>query len=261
MPYTTLTLERDGALAILTLNRPDAANGLSPEMGAELIDAANAIAADRGVRAMILTATGRFFSAGGDVKSMAAMGDNAPVGIKRMADDLHRALSTLARMRAPVICAVNGVAAGAGFSMAICGDLVVAAESAAFTMAYSKAGLSADGSSTYYLPRLIGLRKAQELMYTNRMLTSAEALDWGLINSVVADDDLMDAARQMAKQVMAGSPDSNAAMKQLLLTSYANAVETQMELESHGISNCAATPNGQEGIAAFIGKRKAEWVD
>ncbi len=134
------------------------------------------------VKAVVLTGAGRFFCAGGDLKAMAASPLGAGPFVKGIADDLHRAISTFARMDAVLITAVNGVAAGAGFSLAVAGDLVLAADNASFTMAYTRAGLSPDGSSSYYLPRLVGVRRAQELMLTNRTLTAAEAADWGLIN-------------------------------------------------------------------------------
>ena len=143
--------------------------------------------------------------------------------------------------------------------MAIAADYVVAAQSAAFTMAYSKVGLSPDGSSSYYLPRLIGLRRAQELMLTNRVLSADEALDWGLVNAVVADEELQATAEKTARLVAKSSPESNAAIKQLLLSSFNNGVETQMELESRHIASCAQSENGREGVAAFLAKRKPEF--
>ena len=149
-----------------------------------------------------ITGAGRFFCAGGDLKAMAAAPD-AGAFVKGIADDLHRALSTFARMDAVVITAVNGTAAGAGFSLAVTGDLVLAAESAKFTMAYTKAGLSPDGSASYYLPRLIGIRRTQQLMLTNRTLTAAEALDWGLLTEVVPDAELAARTEALATEMAA----------------------------------------------------------
>ncbi len=254
-----IELSIEDGIARLTLNSPDSANSLSPELGLELIDAAVKCDTTPGVRVVLLAANGKFFSVGGDINAMSGFGDNVSAGIKALADGLHRAISTLARMDAPVICAVNGMAAGAGFSMAIAADYVVAAQSAAFTMAYSKVGLSPDGSSSYYLPRLIGLRRAQELMLTNRVLSADEALDWGLVNAVVADEELQATAEKTARLVAKSSPESNAAIKQLLLSSFNNGVETQMELESRHIASCAQSENGREGVAAFLAKRKPEF--
>src|ERR1700754_3945651 len=168
-------------------------------MTRELADAAKRCDTDA-TKVVVLTGSGRFFSAGGDLKSFATAPSRAQ-HIKGVADDLHRAISTFARMDAVLITSVNGIAAGAGFSIAVTGDLVLAAESASFTMAYTKAGLSPDGSSSYYLPRLIGIAKTKELMLTNRTLTAPEASQWGLVTEVVADDELDDRATALAGQM------------------------------------------------------------
>ncbi|MDH5356490.1 MAG: enoyl-CoA hydratase/isomerase family protein, partial [Gammaproteobacteria bacterium] len=177
--YQTINFEQSDRVVAITLNRPDAANGLNTVMAAELVDAASRCQ-DASVKAVVLTANGKFFCAGGDLREMAGFGDQGAAQVKSLADNLHRSISLFARMDAPLIVAVNGVAAGGGFSLSITGDLVIAAESAAFTMAYSRAGLSPDGSSSYYLPRLIGLRRAQEMAFTNNRLSAAQALEWGL---------------------------------------------------------------------------------
>src|ERR1700733_14971418 len=159
---------------------------MNDTMTRELADAARRCD-HSAAKVVVLTGAGRFFSAGGDLRAMASSSSTAGQYVKTIADDLHRAISTFARMDAVLIIAVNGVAAGAGFSLAVTGDLVLAAESASFTMAYTRAGLSPDGSSSYYLPRLIGITKTKELMLTNRTLTSAEASQWGLVTEVVPD--------------------------------------------------------------------------
>jgi 2-(1,2-epoxy-1,2-dihydrophenyl)acetyl-CoA isomerase len=177
------------------------------------------------------------------------------VFVKGIADDLHRAMSTFARMDAVLITAVNGVAAGAGFSLGVSGDLVLAAESASFTMAYTKAGLSPDGGASYVLPRLVGLRRTQDLMITNRVLKAPEALAWGLVTEVVADADLPARLEQLAAQIAAGARGSNASVKRLLLSTYSAGYETQLEHEARQIAANASSPDGKEGIAAFLGKR------
>jgi len=257
--YETLTLDRSATTAVVTLNRPDEANGINGLMARELAIAAQTCDDDRSVKVVVLTATGRFFCAGGDVKEMAKFGDHTGLEIKRLADDVHRAISTFSRMRAPLIVAVNGVAAGGGFSLAMSGDLVIASESANFTMSYSSIGLSPDGSSSYFLPRLIGLRKTQELMFTNRKLSAQEAFDWGLINKVSPSSSLMDEAMQLADIVARGAPDSNAIVKKLLLSTFSNGLETQMEIEGRHISECATSSNGREGVLAFTQKRSPQF--
>lgn len=182
--YATLTFAQNGAITRIGLNRPAAANGMNDAMTRELADAANRCSVAQ-TKVIVLTGAGRFFSAGGDLKAMASSSVGAGPFVQGIADDLHRAISTFAKMDAVLITAVNGIAAGAGFSLAMIGDVVIAAESASFTMAYTRAGLSPDGSSSYYLPRLIGIRRTQELMLTNRTLSAKEALDWGLVTEVI----------------------------------------------------------------------------
>ena len=257
--YQTLKFDVDDRVALITLNRPDAANGLNLTMASELASVAKSCDFDKNIRAVILTGEGKFFSAGGDIKTMASFGDDVGRNIKVLADDLHAALSTFARMSAPVIIAVNGMAAGAGFSLAIGGDIVLADPKAKFVMAYTRAGLSPDGGSTYVLPRLIGLRRTQELMLLNRQLSAAEAYDWGLVNQVTEPDALLDTAKKIAADFVSGPPDANAAVKRLLLETFNNDFETQMELEGRTIAQCAGSDDGREGIAAFIEKRRPDF--
>jgi 2-(1,2-epoxy-1,2-dihydrophenyl)acetyl-CoA isomerase len=254
--FTSISFEREDHVAIIHLNRPDAANGFNLELATELAAAAARCDHDSSIRAVVLTGRGRFFSAGGDIKSMTGDAASAAAAVKRIADELHRGISTFQRMQAPLVVAVNGVCAGAGFSLAVTGDLVIAAESARFTMAYTSIGLSPDGSSSYFLPRLIGLRRTQELMFTNRSLTSAEALEWGLLTAVTADDQLMSRALTIAHSLAAGSPMASGHVKQLLLGAYDNQLETQMELEGRLIAAAVGSDNGQEGIRSFLEKRK-----
>jgi 2-(1,2-epoxy-1,2-dihydrophenyl)acetyl-CoA isomerase len=255
--YQTINFEQSGAITRITLDRPDAANGMNDTMTRELADAARRCDTEA-TKVVLLTGSGRFFCAGGDLKSFSSAPSRGRY-IKGVADELHRAISTFARMDAVLITAVNGVAAGAGFSIAVTGDLVLAAESASFTMAYTRAGLSPDGSSTYYLPRLIGIRKTQELMLTNRTLSAQDAAQWGLVTEVVPDAELADRANALADQMAATSRQSNGAVKALLLTTFKNGIEEQMELEGRLIAERADSSDGCEGVDAFLAKRKAEF--
>jgi 2-(1,2-epoxy-1,2-dihydrophenyl)acetyl-CoA isomerase len=257
--YETIVLEQSGPIARITLNRPDAANAMNDTMTRELADAARRC--DHGAtKAVILTGAGRFFSAGGDLRAMASSASTPGGYVKAMADDLHRAISTFARMDAVLIIAVNGVAAGAGFSLAMAGDLVLAARSATFTMAYTAAGLSPDGSSSYYLPRLIGVRRTQELMLTNRKLSTDEALQWGLLTEVVDDAELAGRVDALAKQIASGAGQAASAVKKLVLMSFANGLEEQMEIEGRLIAQRADSADGKEGIDAFLQKRRPEFA-
>jgi 2-(1,2-epoxy-1,2-dihydrophenyl)acetyl-CoA isomerase len=253
--FNSLDFSIHERVATIAFNRPDAANGLNLEMASEFADAARICDSDENLKAVVLTGNGRFFCAGGDVKAMLDAEQGAGAGVARIADELHKALSILARMDLPVVCSVNGTAAGAGFSIAVTGDLVIAAESAKFTMAYSKIGLSPDGSSSYYLPRMIGIRRTQELMFTNRVLSAQEALDWGLVTRVVADEDLAEQTAQLVKMLVNGSKGSHAAIKRLLLESFSNNLETQMEIEGRTIAACGRSEDGKEGVSSFVEKR------
>lgn len=257
--FQTLRFEQNDGIATITLNRPEAANGLNCAMGLELMQAAIACDENPAIRAVILTGEGKMFSAGGDLKEFASFGDEISIKLKELTTHLHAAVSRFSRMEKPLIVAVNGMAAGAGFSMAVCGDYVFSSQSAKYTMAYTAAGLSPDGSSSYFLPRLIGMRKTQELMLTNRRLTAEEALEWGLVNEVVADDELADSAMEFAKTLANGPTKAYGQVKKLLLTSFDNSLETQMEFEARGIAAMAQTEDGKEGIASFLEKRKPSY--
>jgi len=256
--YATLTLEQSGPITRITLNRPDAANGMNGTMTRELADAARRCDT-AATKVVLLTGSGRFFCAGGDLKEFADAADRG-AHVKGVADDLHRAISTFARMNAVLITAVNGTAAGAGFSLAVAGDLVLAAESASFTMAYTRVGLSPDGSASYYLPRLIGVTRTKELMLTNRALSAQEASQWGLVTEVVPDAELADRAAALAEKMAATSAGSNGAVKSLLSSTFKNGIEEQMELEARFIAERANSADGKEGVDAFLAKRKAEFA-
>ncbi|MHA3021011.1 enoyl-CoA hydratase/isomerase family protein [Mycobacterium sp. BMJ-28] len=255
--FETLKFTQSGPVVSIVLNRPDAANGMNDAMTRDLSVAA-ALCDTEATKVVTLTGAGRFFCAGGDLKAMAAAADPG-VFVKGIANDLHRAMSTFARMDAVLITAVNGVAAGAGFSLGVSGDLVLAAESASFTMAYTKAGLSPDGGASYVLPRLVGLRRTQDLMITNRVLKAPEALTWGLVTEVVPDADLPDRLQALAGQIAAGARGSNSAVKKLLLNTYSAGYEAQLEQEARHIAGNASSSDGKEGIAAFLGKRAPEF--
>ena len=172
---------------------------------------------------------------------------------------LHAAVSLLARADAPVVMAVKGVAAGAGMSLTCGGDIVIAAESARFVMAYSRVGLAPDGGSSYFLPRIVGLKRALELALTNRELSAQEALDLGIVTQVVADTEVLSRAGAVAAQLAAGPTKALGATKRLMHSGWSETLETQMEQESWGIADMARTSDAQEGIAAFLGKRSPEF--
>jgi 2-(1,2-epoxy-1,2-dihydrophenyl)acetyl-CoA isomerase len=259
-PFETLEFELTGAVATITLARPDKLNALDLQMAEELFEVAMRCDHDPAVRAVVLTGAGRAFMAGGDLAAFDEAGSDRGRFVARTATLLHAAISHFNRMDAPVVAAVNGVAAGAGMSFALSTDLALAARSARFTMAYTRAGLTPDGSSTYFLPRLVGLRRAQELVLTNRELSAEEALDWGLVNQVLDDDELMSAATDLATKLAAGPTRSLGAAKRMMREGLERSLETQMEVECREIAAAASRPDGREGTGAFLAKRRPEFT-
>jgi 2-(1,2-epoxy-1,2-dihydrophenyl)acetyl-CoA isomerase len=163
-------------------------------------------------------------------------------------------------MAAPVVAAINGTAAGGGLSLALATDIAVAAESAKFTMAYTRVGLTPDGSATYFLARLIGLRRAKEMVLLNPVLTASQAMEWGLINRVVPDDQVLSVALDLAGQLAQGAPRALGEAKRLMLAGATDSLESQMELESRTIAALVGSADGQEGIGAFLAKRSPKFT-
>lgn len=256
MSYETLTYEVADGVATITLNRPDNANALNARMAREIFDVAVRCAADRGVRAAILTATGKLFCGGGDLAEMDAAGEGREAHLLEMATMLHAGVIRFAQMDAPLVVAVNGTAGGGGFSLLLAGDYVIAADRAKFVSAYTASGLTPDGSSTYHLAKHVGLLRAKELMLTNRVLTAEEARDWGLVSKVVPADDLMTEARAMAEHFANGPTRAYGGVKRLLATAYSDTMETQLDKETVSIASMMRTHDGPEGINAFLNKRK-----
>ena len=255
MDYQSLTLERKDNVATITLNRPDAFNALNLALGRDLFHASIDVDEDPEVRCVVVTGTGKAFCAGGDVKDFV---DNLPrVGalVKELTTYLHGAVSRFCRTDKPVIMAVNGVAAGGGLSLALSGDLVVATESARFTMAYSKIAATPDGSSSYFLPRLIGMRRTMELYFTNRVLTAREAFEWGLVTRVVPDTEFKTAVATLAREMAQGPSRAYGGAKRLFHESTWTSLETQMELEAQAIANSGRTEDFRAGVTAFAEKK------
>lgn len=254
--YETLKFERDGAVAVVTLNRPRAGNAIDVAMARELMDVAIVCDRDSAIRAVLLRSDGKLFCAGGDVGAFADAGDKMPALISEETAYLHAAIARLARMDKPFVTAIQGFAAGAGFSLAMLADIAIAGEAAQFTLAYTGIGLTPDGGASWLLPRLVGLRKAQEMILTNSRLSAAEALAAGLVTQVVPDTELDEAARAYARRLASGPTKAFARSRELLLSAYGENLETHLERESRGIVNSAAGADGQEGVAAFLGKRE-----
>ena len=252
----------DRGVGTITLDRPEANNALHADAARELWEAATELGNDPSVRAILVRANGPMFCAGGDLKYMRGMADGVALAkaLKVTTTYFHGAVSRLMRANAPVVMAIQGAAAGGGFSFALTGDIVLAAASARFKMAYTAAGISPDGGSTWFLPRLVGLRTAQRLALENPTLSAQEALDLGLVTRIVPDDGLADTALETARNLAEGPTLAYGRVKQLLAESWANGAEHQMELETLALAASAGTGDMQEGLAAFAAKRPPQFT-
>ena len=259
MGYETLTFDVSDGVALITLNRPEAANALDKAMADDLFDVAVRCDCDAAIRAAVLTATGDMFCAGGDLKSFSSQGDALPQFLMETATKLHGAITRFQYMDAPLTIAVNGTAAGAGFSIALSGDYVIAAEGARFVSAYTASGLTPDGSSTYFIAKHIGLLRAKELALTNRMLSAEEACSWGLVTRVVPPDALMEEALAVAGRFAKGATKALGGAKRLLIDAYTASLESQLEAETQSIVAMGRTHDGVHGIQSFVAKEKPDF--
>jgi 2-(1,2-epoxy-1,2-dihydrophenyl)acetyl-CoA isomerase len=259
MAYENLLLEVRDGVAHLTLNRPDQANGINIGMARDLMDATLAIAGDDRVRAVLLAGAGARFCGGGDVKEFAAQGGDLPQHLRRVIAYLHPAVESLVRGDAPVVAAVQGSAAGAGMGLAAAADIVIAGESTKFVMAYTAIAVTPDGASSWFLPRLIGVRRALELTLTNRPLSAAEALEWGLVTNVVPDEDVASEATAVAERLAQGPTRAFAGAKRLIHESLESSFEEHLAYEAEWMTRSARTADAAEGIAAFAEKRAPDF--
>jgi 2-(1,2-epoxy-1,2-dihydrophenyl)acetyl-CoA isomerase len=259
----TLRIEIDDSVATLTLDRPDAFNAMSPELIGEL-GVAMAWLADQGeFRALIITGAGKAFCAGGDVnwfrKGIEDPDHDISADVRRGAEALHSAIVDLRRIERPVIAAVNGPAAGAGFSLALACDFRISAESAFFAPAYGRIGASPDGGMTYFLPRVVGPAKALELLLDDPNLKAPDALAMGLVSEVVPDDQLMDRARERAAKLATLAPHYVKMAKSLVGTSIEHTITEHLQLERHGIADGLGTEDARLGVTAFFSGEKPEF--
>src|SRR3954454_17515974 len=254
----TVDIDVRDRIARITLNRPEAGNALNLELATALRQAAEGLRGSD-VGAVILTGAGKAFCVGGDLHHMREA-EEVGDAVLRLAGQFHGGLMALAALDAPVIAAVRGAAAGGGMSLAIACDLVLAAESARFTMAYTAIGFSPHGGSSWMLPRLVGRQRAAELMLLNERLDAAAARELGLVTRVVADDALDAEADALARRLADGSVRAHGAAKRLLRESATRGFAEQMAEEARTIAALAASPDGREGVAAFLDKRAPRFV-
>jgi 2-(1,2-epoxy-1,2-dihydrophenyl)acetyl-CoA isomerase len=257
MSGNTVLFEADGGVARLTLNRPDRLNSLNEAMHGELAAHLDAVAADDALRAVLLTGAGRAFCAGQDLSDRVMGEGDAPPDL---GDTLERLYNPLVRrlrgMEKPVVCAVNGVAAGAGANLALACDIVVASRSASFIQAFCKIGLVPDSGGTFFLPRLAGDARARGLAMLGDKLSAEQAEAWGLIWRVAEDDRLMDEALGLARRLAEAPTRGLALIKTALNASWANDLDTQLDLERDLQREAGRTQDYREGVKAFMEKRQ-----
>lgn len=254
----SILFEQQAELAIITFNRPNDANGIDLEFAQSLAKVVS-LCAEKTIRAVLIKANGRFFSAGGDLKSFAAAGEQMLPMIEQLITALHQAVFDLSQLPKPVIIAINGTAAGAGMSLACGGDFVFMSDKAKLTMAYAQAGLSPDGGSSYFLSQLVGKRKAQQLLMSDQVLTATDAYNLGIITEVINDEDLEEYATNYAVKLSKGPTQAFGRIKQLLAESNQNSLADQLTLESELMLASLASEDGKIGIEAFLAKEKPQF--
>jgi 2-(1,2-epoxy-1,2-dihydrophenyl)acetyl-CoA isomerase len=252
----TVRVEKAGAITTLVLNRPAAFNALELELVGVLVDHLTALARDEQVRGVVITGAGKAFCSGGDLRWMQAHPQGPAGAFHALAARFHLAVLEIRRMAKPVVAAVNGVAAGGGFSLALACDFRVMAESAVLRQAYTANGLSIDGGGTFALPRLVGYARALEIVAFDPPIPAKQALEWGLATKAVPDGKAVEEAVALASRIAAGSLHSYGLSKRLLGDAFDTPLEAQLERERAALAACGAHADGQEGIRAFVEKRK-----
>lgn len=255
MTYSNITLECAEGIGRLTIDRPDKLNALDKATGAELFDAVERLRDDSTVRAIVLTGAGRAFSAGGDVREM-SRADEMPEGFfEELLQTLNRTVLALCEMPKPVIAAVNGIAAGLGFNLALAADIRIAARNAEFTQAFLKIGLIPDGGGTYLLPRIVGWARATELILSARTVSSEEALRLGIVHEVVDDDEFPESVETWARRLADGPTAAIGRVKQLLAHSLTADLKSQLRYEREMQIASGTTADFREGVTAFAERR------
>lgn len=256
-PLRTVLLDFTDGLATLRLNRPDKGNAIDERMAADLAEAATRIAERTDVRAVLIAGNGANFTVGGDLGLFAGTArEQLPNRLRRMIDAYHLAIERLTGIDAPVVAAVRGGAGGGGLGLMYVADIVVAAENARFALGYGALGLTADGGNTWFLPRMVGMRRAQELFLLNLRLTAQEALAFGLVSRLVPDDQVENEAATLAAKLAAGPTRAFGAVRRMLRQSFETGLSDQLDAEKESIVVTSATDDAHEGIAAFVAKRR-----
>ena len=253
--HETVDLTTEDSAARILLNRPEALNAWNEQFGNDLLDAVTTVAGNDSIRALLITGAGRGFSSGADLKEQRTASDGTPDLSSRLRDVYHPIIIGLREMPKPVVAAVNGPAVGIGCSLALAADLIVAAESAYFLLAFVNIGLVPDGGSTAFLPARVGYGRAAEMAMLGERVPADQALDWGLINRVVPDDDLAGAGDALVQLLAKGPTTSYAGSKQLLNRRLYAGLAEQLEAEADQQRQQGSTQDFIEGVTAFVEKR------
>jgi len=258
--FDRATLTAHGSVAVLTMNHPEVMNAVSVKMVQGLCDALDEIGKpESGARALIITGEGRGFCSGANLSEVPDERKSLPGPGSALDSAYHPFLRRLRDVNIPVVTAVNGAAAGIGMSIALMGDIILAARSAYFLQAFARIGLVPDGGSTWLLPRLIGLARARELSLLAERLPAEKALEWGLINRVCDDTALMDEALAIARRLASGPTVSYGMIRRLYWESPNNSYDEQLDLERRSQQCAGRTEDFREGISAFLAKRPAQF--
>ena len=247
---------RDGDVAIITLDDPQRGNAISLLLAQQLGAAVRQCLTDRSVRAVLLDATGKVFCAGGDLAEFQRERGERAVALQALASAFHEAERLLLELNIPLITSIQGAAAGAGLTLALLGDIILASDRAKFVPGFATLGVSADGGSTWVLPRLIGQRRATEWLLTGRVLSAAEAAAWGMVSGVFPAEELAAQARDVARTLASGPTPAFGSIKRLLRQSLQSNFADQTSCEARAIVHHAETANGEEGVSAFLEKRQ-----
>jgi len=255
-----LLVTHEGAIATLTFNRPEYRNALNPAMRSVIREALLELEMDERVRCVVLRGAGEHFMAGGDLRAISTVLDQPPAALHsqflQRLHDLNSLMYTMRRMPKPVIASVAGAAAGAGVSLALAADLIIADETAFFTLAYCHIGASPDGGASFQLPRVVGIKKAMEIALLGERFDARTACSMGMINFLVPPGALATETASLAQRLAAGPTQVYANTKRLLYRSLENDFESQLQLEAEIFADCASRPDFREGVTAFVEKRK-----
>lgn len=258
--HETIDVEvKDGA-ARITLDRPDSLNAWNEQFGLDLLDAVRSVSADQAVRAVMITGAGRAFSSGADLKEQRSADDGLPDLSARLKEIYHPVILGIREMPKPVIAAVNGPAVGIGCSLALACDLVLAAESSYFLLAFVNIGLVPDGGSTALLPARAGVARAVEMGMLGEKVPAPQALEWGIVNRVLPDEKLIDGAGLILSHLAAGPTTAYANFKQLINRQVYAGIEGQLEAEADAQREQGQTADFIEGVLAFVEKRPARFT-